>query len=132
MKAVWITDIHLDFVEEEGISRFLESIDRENPDVVLLTGDIGEADSVCGYLERIDSLQHPICFVVGNHNYYGSSVEEVRKDVSAVVRSSGHLCWMNEGGVVSLSSRTALVGHDGWADGSGTTKTHRSSSTTSI
>ena len=118
MKAVWITDIHLNFVEGDGIPRFLSLIVRKNPDIVLFTGDIGEADSVSGYLTRLEQASEgPIYFVLGNHDFYGSSVASVRAKISSLVHASAHLHWMNEEGVVPLTSRTALIGHDSWPDG---------------
>jgi hypothetical protein len=41
----------------------------------------------------------------------------VRAAVATVVAESSHLKWMSAVDIVSMSDRTALVGHDGWADG---------------
>lgn len=118
LRAAWITDIHLDFVEDDEISRFLDTILQADPDVVFLTGDIGVAESVGGLLDRMDRvLARPIYFVLGNHDFYGNAIDSVRSEIAAISRASEHLFWMNQEMVVSLTPDTALVGHDSWPDG---------------
>ncbi len=118
MRAAWITDIHLNFVGHAERLRFSEEISSRQPDLVLLSGDIGEAPSLVRYLERMaGELRLPFYFVLGNHDYYRGSVPRVRERVRRCVEQSQHLHWLNDEGVVALSERTALVGHDSWADG---------------
>ena len=118
MRAAWLTDIHLNFLEDEEIDRFLESVRQADADVVLLGGDIGEADSLLRFLQRIESaLSKPIYFVLGNHDHYGGSIESVRSETRSFTQGSGHLVWLNTESVVSLTPRTALIGHDSWPDG---------------
>lgn len=52
-------------------------------------------------------------FVLGNHDYYGGSIEGTR---SVARRLSGNLRWLHSSGVVQLNEETALVGHEGWYD----------------
>ena len=37
--------------------------------------------------------------------------------ITTLVSGSEHLVWMSEVGVVPVGAETALIGHDGWADG---------------
>jgi hypothetical protein len=62
-------------------------------------------------------IGQPIYFVLGNHDYYGGSITEVRSRVTAIVRQSDQLHWLPLAGVISLSKSTALIGHGCWADG---------------
>jgi 3',5'-cyclic AMP phosphodiesterase CpdA len=118
MRLLWLTDVHLNFLSRWALSRFLASLRVARPEVVLLGGDIGEAANVEQYLRVLaDSLERPIYFVLGNHDFYGSSLRQVRAGVSALAASSPYLRWLNEAGVVELEPGIALVGHDGWADG---------------
>ncbi|MCU0879468.1 MAG: hypothetical protein MUF06_16940 [Pirellulaceae bacterium] len=48
------------------VDRYLEMVREEAPDAVLISGDIGEATDVVGYLEQFDDvLQLPMYFVWG-------------------------------------------------------------------
>ncbi|HWO57875.1 MAG TPA: hypothetical protein VNN55_09935 [bacterium] len=42
----WLTDIHLSFLQGPDVRAFLESVAARRFDRVLITGDIGEADSI--------------------------------------------------------------------------------------
>jgi 3',5'-cyclic AMP phosphodiesterase CpdA len=53
--------------------------------------------------------------VLGNHDFYGSSVSDVRGRATALSRQ-GRAVWLGATDVVALSERTGLVGHDGWGD----------------
>src|SRR5437764_11589677 len=59
----------------------------------------------------------PIYFVLGNHDFYRGSIAGVRAGVEALDARSPRLHWLPRTGVVGLTPETALVGHDGWADG---------------
>ena len=118
MRAAWLTDIHLNFLEDPEIARFLDSVLQEDPDAVLLGGDFGEADCLQPLLERMERyLQRPIYFVLGNHDYYGGSISSVRSAVRSLTDRSQHLVYLSAESFVSVTPKTALVGHDSWPDG---------------
>jgi Icc-related predicted phosphoesterase len=118
VRAGWLTDIHLNFVSSSKRSRFYDLLREQKLDILLLGGDIGEANSVLQFLAEIEaSLQIPIYFVLGNHDYYRGSIAEVRQAVARQVAAARWLRWLPLSGVVSLTDTTALVGHDSWADG---------------
>ncbi len=117
-RLAWATDVHLNFLREPQIKAFCEAIARRAPDCVLLTGDLAESTDLTIQLATLEGhLKRPIYFVLGNHDFYRSSIANVRRRVEAQVGASRWLSWMNVAGVVELSSETALVGHDAWADG---------------
>lgn len=118
MRCVWATDIHLNFLDASGRRRFADTLRAARPDALLLSGDIGEADTVGTYLMELEHrLEGPIYFVLGNHDFYRGSIHAVRKAIEEVTRRFERLRWMNSAGVVRLGEATALVGHDSWADG---------------
>jgi 3',5'-cyclic AMP phosphodiesterase CpdA len=117
-RIAWATDIHLNFVGQEQITEFCLSIQREEPDGLLLTGDIGEAHDVHRHLELISELVPvPVYFVLGNHDYYGSSIAEMRERITRLSQEVPSLTWLPLAGIVPLSENSCLIGHDGWADG---------------
>lgn len=117
MRAVWVNDIHLDFLTGEEVDAFLRSIAEETPDVVLAGGDISTAYRLEGHLRRMEELvDAPVCFVLGNHDFYHGSIVEVREKVRRLCEGSQRLRWLNTAGVYRLTESAALVGHDGWGD----------------
>lgn len=118
-RIAWTTDIHLDFLEEPNqIERFCQNIVEANPDSVLIGGDIAIAATVDEMLFLLAKhLQRPIYFVLGNHDFYKGSIAEVRAKVAQLTRRSSWLHWLSNSGVTELTSKTGLLGHDGWADG---------------
>ena len=117
MRAVWLTDIHLDFLNESARAAFFETLVAHRPDGVFLTGDISVAPSLLAHLRAMaDAIQTPIYFVLGNHDFYHGSITTVRAAVRECGRSHALLRYLPEAGVVPLTQSTALVGHDGWGD----------------
>ncbi|MEX2213219.1 MAG: metallophosphoesterase [Phycisphaeraceae bacterium] len=117
-RLAWLTDIHLNFLKGQAVYAFFDRIRDSDPDAVLLGGDIGEAHDVAFYLaELADVIQRPIYFVLGNHDFYRGSISAVRSAAGKLAVAQPMLHWLPAAGVVALSPTTALVGHDGWADG---------------
>jgi Icc protein len=118
MRVAWLTDIHLDFVEEPAIDRLGRRIARGHPDVCVISGDISNARRLEQDLVRLQRAAHmPLYFVLGNHDFYFGSIAGVRRRMTELFGHPGPVRWLPASGVVPLSETTALVGHDGWADG---------------
>jgi 3',5'-cyclic AMP phosphodiesterase CpdA len=117
MRLAWATDIHLDHASEGARRKFCESV-NERADAVLITGDISESHILGSSLTMLAELiVRPIYFVLGNHDFYRGSVASTRRIVDHVVSDTKGLVYLSQAGVVPLTRETALVGHDGWADG---------------
>lgn len=114
----WATDIHLDHLADtEALVEFARALIADDPDAVLITGDI----SVAGRLEvdleaLLEQVDRPLFFVLGNHDFYGSDLTGVRARVMALCDREPRLTYLGEDIVVPLSDHTALVGVDGWGD----------------
>lgn len=118
MKAVWLTDLHLNFVSRNGVSALLKSIAYMQPDCLLVGGDTGEGNSFAGYLSEIaQAVNVPTYFVLGNHDFYQSSLVGTRRLADAISNEVKNLTWLTKAGVCRLDSNVALIGHDSWADG---------------
>jgi len=117
MTLLWLTDLHLNFLNPDELEAFHLTLRDANPDAVLLGGDIAEAPTVAQHLRRLTTLLPcPIYFVLGNHDFYRGSIAQVRTHIRAVCGRHPNLHWLPDSGVVSLTPSTALIGHDGWAD----------------
>lgn len=115
--AAWATDIHLDCVDDA--KRHIESLARAaaDADCLFLSGDISIAPMLPLHLQMLDRcLSKPIYFVLGNHDFYFSDIETVRKKVVDTTRTSSFLCYLPSVPFVRLEPGVALIGHDGWYD----------------
>jgi Icc protein len=118
MRAAWATDVHLEFVTGKSRGRFVEALAATGADCVLLGGDIDHAGRTADTVAAIaEELERPVYFVLGNHDFYGVSIARTRAAVERRCRDHPLLTWLGAAGVVRLTDSTALVGHDGWADG---------------
>ncbi|MCA0456437.1 MAG: metallophosphoesterase [Chloroflexi bacterium] len=117
-RAVWLTDIHLNFLKPVQIDKFYQLVRASRPNYVLISGDIGEAPQLQWYMQQLESrLPFPIYFVLGNHDYYGASFADVHTLTKGIVSRSQRLHWLTTSGVVELAPDVGLIGHEGWADG---------------
>lgn len=117
-RIAWLSDIHLNFLKPSEINQFIDLIRLGSPDSIWISGDIGQSKTVIEYLKLMgSSIECPIFFVLGNHDYYEGSVSELREKIQYFCLSSNKLHWLNDAGVVEVSPEVGLIGHDSWADG---------------
>ena len=117
-RIVWLTDIHLNFLPENGLETLAIEILKSRPDQIWITGDIADSTTLAERLNRLSELlDRPIRFVLGNHDYYHSSFDAVERAMDALSCANPTLHYLTVGGIQPLSKKVALLGHDGWADG---------------
>ena len=115
-RIAWMSDLHLDHASETAIGGLLAELQATGADFVLVGGDIGEAPNFAGFLQRlVANSSGQVCFVLGNHDYYRSSIQAVRAQAEEVSRTGAAL-WLPSAELVELAPDTALVGHGGWGD----------------
>jgi len=116
-KYLWFTDTHLDKVAPWTLLQFLLHIRSENPKGVFLTGDISNGLLTPTHLELMGKyIKCPIYFVLGNHDYHFSSIEETHNKIRALCKKYPNLVWMTEAGVVHINEEVCLIGAEGWYD----------------
>jgi len=87
------------------------------PDALLISGDIGVATDVEQHLLLLTELiPVSINFVLGNHDFYRGSIVAVRDRIASLASASSQLTWLSQTGIIPLTEKTCLVGHDSWAD----------------
>lgn len=137
MKSIsWATDIHLDFLKEsvhepgggmtsmttllseKKVKAFCDEVASKNTEALVITGDISTGDNLEYHLNWLGKhLPIPVYFVLGNHDFYNSTILRVRANMRQFDGSPGKPSYLSNVGVVQLSEESALVGHDGWYDG---------------
>jgi 3',5'-cyclic-AMP phosphodiesterase len=117
MKLAWATDLHLDHSSRSRRQELLDALAKTDADALVLTGDTGTASSVVERLSDIaEVFGRPVYFVLGNHDFYGGSIVDVRSRAARLAAGDVKLVYLHQSGVQPLSGETALVGVDGWGD----------------
>lgn len=118
MKLSWLTDIHLNFLNDDEINSFLDKVDVSSPETILVGGDIGDSNSIAHSLKLLNErFKVPVYFVLGNHDYYHSSVANVEQIVKEICSESTNLTWLDHADPILLDNGMTLIGHGSWADG---------------
>lgn len=119
MKLSWVTDLHVGNLGRgtPQLHEFLDTVTREKPDAIVITGDISISYNLCTDLGLIrDYVDPPVYFVLGNHDLWYGSIKSTHGEVGERCMDRG-LTWLHRAGVVPLTDTVALVGADGWYDG---------------
>ena len=117
-RFAWLTDIHLNFLGVSDLQNFLAQVAELDVHGYVISGDIGESDSVVGYLRAFaHTVGRPVYFVLGNHDFYRSSILQVRQDIMAHVGGTSNLHYLTMIDHMELTPDAVIVGHDAWADG---------------
>jgi len=112
-KIAWVTDPHLDHCGSDVLNEFFAKLGAMNPDIVLLGGDFAQGDTFDYYVDLWSSnVSVPTYFVLGNHDFYFSSIKEVR-DKSIALKG---IKYLGIGTIVPIDDDTSLIGHDVWYD----------------
>ncbi len=118
MRYAWLTDIHLNFIDDVARQKFYQEIVNTGCDGVLISGDIAEAPCLAGILnEMVRYVDKSIYFVLGNHDYYRGQIDEVHNEMRELTKNNDKLFWLPASRMQILENNTILIGQDGWADG---------------
>ncbi len=87
MKLTWITDVHLNFLEKDERVDFYHTLIATDSNGVVISGDIADATSIELILKEMAStIQKPIYFVLGNHDYYRGSINDLRNKMTSMTK----------------------------------------------
>lgn len=119
MRYAWASDVHLNcLVSSADVVKFANDLVKKDVDGVIITGDISTSGALKHHLELIElAVQRPVYFVLGNHDFWGSNIASVRRQMTELMNSSQFLRYLTATPYVALTKDTALIGHDGWYDG---------------
>ncbi|MBX7167308.1 MAG: metallophosphoesterase [Pirellulales bacterium] len=117
VRVAWLTDLHLNFLSAEDVAAFLHDLAGRKFSALLVGGDISEGHEVAAHLRELAAaVRVPVYFVLGNHDFYFSSIAAVRETVLRLVQAAPGLVWLSHSGAIELAPSVGLVGHDGWGD----------------
>ncbi len=117
MRLGWISDPHLNHCTLAAWDRLIAQVRASDCDAVVISGDISEGEDVVFQLRRLaDAFAVPIHFVLGNHDFYHSSIQRTLGAVRQATAADPRLHYLTDLPPLSLSPGVAMVGEDGWGD----------------
>lgn len=118
-QILWLTDLHLDHAALDRKQTLYSEIARSTADTILITGDISSSKQLPLHLRELAAAAswRQVHFVLGNHDFFASSMAAVDGVVAGICRSHVNLRHLGQGEIIRLNPDTALVGHRGWGDG---------------
>ena len=117
-RLIWLSDVHLDFLGINIRRNFLENLNTIPGNNIIITGDIAESHTVVDILKEFsDVVNKDIYFVLGNHDYYKSSLDLVASSIRVLCESKHNLHWLRESAPVRITDEVCIIGTDGWYDG---------------
>jgi 3',5'-cyclic AMP phosphodiesterase CpdA len=118
------SDIHFGKADETTVARFLQEIDRQKPDLVVLSGDFTQVGSHREFIraqEFIASISAPVFTVPGNHDVPRFSL---KRFFDPMHRYRNYIAPMPDSAyeddamlVVGINTARPIVPHWNWANG---------------
>lgn len=128
LKIVQISDVHCgSFMDKNAVLRGVDRIMKENPDLILFTGDLvnDRAIEMIEYMDVFNRLKAPmgVYSILGNHDYgdYArwASHAEKSANLERLKAVHGELGWkllMNENVIFEKNNeKLALIGIENWS-----------------
>lgn len=114
LKIVMASDIHLSsYINRKNLERYVALINNQNPDLVLLAGDIADMnitplvnEKMAEVLSQIKA-KYGVYAITGNHEFYGGHKEEIYE----YIKSAG-IHFLKDSSVLVAESSLYLIGRD--------------------
>ena len=95
MKIRILSDLHLEFFRDKG-TKFIESLEVNDTDVLVLAGDITTCAGIEKCLNQFASKFPKVLYVHGNHEYYQAKRDDVvSATIKTVLKHNSNLYWLN-------------------------------------
>ena len=113
MKIQYFSDMHVNLEKDQG-EAFFQSI-KPVGDVILVAGDFTSfADhsktQLHSLFKRLTDIGPPVIYVMGNHDYWGSSFPIVQKALETLQEALPELRVLEPGKVVTIGTQRFLGG----------------------
>ena len=101
MRVQLLSDLHFEFHADEG-ALFVDSMQPEGVDVLVLAGDIAVAGGIEAALSKFCAryASGTVIYVHGNHEFYGSDRGRVAEETRSAARQHANLVWLDCDSVV--------------------------------
>ena len=95
-----LSDLHLEFLPPGKDLAWIEALDPEGVDVLILAGDICTLSRMGEVLSAFCGKYSEVVYVTGNHEYYGRSPAQVHGELWDICVKNKNLHWLNNETVV--------------------------------
>ena len=89
-----LSDIHVEFHADAGRD-FIRRLDPTGVDVLVVAGDLATMASLRDALARLCDRYPQVVFVLGNHEYYGSSPSAIHEEMARAASLLPNLHWLH-------------------------------------
>jgi len=116
VKAIWLNDIHLNFLAGEQVYAFLDKLRAEEPDAVLVGATLARPTDFALYLQEMAGSWAGRSISSWQPDFYRGHRRrplQGRNRLPANAESPR----AEPNGRRGLTKQVGLVGHDGWGDG---------------
>lgn len=117
-KYLCYSDTHFNFTFPWTRYDFINKIKEENPAGLILSGDISCGltihDMLVFLAKKLEYI--PIYYVLGNHDYYSTSIGSITNSLQNLHVKYPNLLWLTKQDIIPLNDKVALIGDDGWYD----------------
>lgn len=107
-----LSDLHFEF-HPDGGRAFIESLDVQDDEVLLLAGDIAVGPRLPGALEMFCDRFRDVVFTYGNHEFYGTTRERMLGLERAISLALGNLRILDKE-AIDLGGGRSLLGCPLW------------------
>jgi len=90
-----VSDLHLEFHRPASQKRLIEEIHEPGVDVLVIAGDLCTLDRLAWALGHFCRLYPHVVYVLGNHEFYGSSVGGVLQEMAWITQQLPNLHWLD-------------------------------------
>ena len=96
METQYISDIHLEFMNTNEYQTFLREF-KPSAKILVLAGDIGNPrqPSYQHFLQHVCGLFEKVFIIAGNHEFYGSTVEETLPLIREIVSKFENITFLD-------------------------------------
>ncbi len=112
LNIVAVSDVHLgDMIRKNRLARYVEMINKHNPDLILIAGDLFDRNLHTIERQQMDTelrkleAKYGVFAILGNHEYYGNlnkAIEVIKKSGINFLRDT----------TVTIDNKVVLIGRD--------------------
>lgn len=95
MRLQILSDLHLEF-HRDGGRDFISRLRPEGVDALVVAGDLATRSGLRDPLTRLCDRYPDVVYVVGNHEYYGSSPGQLHDELASIEAGLPNLHWLED------------------------------------
>lgn len=95
MKIQIASDLHFEFGDKEYKSSIIKKLAEAKSDVLVLAGDICSRKNIFETLKDFSNSFESIVYVTGNHEHYGTHINQIRDIRNDVLNLFSNVSWLD-------------------------------------